>query len=176
MSQDQEVDWGLVARKIISTLGAESARGLLYGIMASAVAPAIIGKIRELASGRREDEVMRELRDLLARQQSISAQQLAPQDIERMLAQALRQYGQTPPYPWPQPPPHPPPWVQERIESLKREIRNWEDIRDELRKKKYLEPDQEKAKQVDEKLREVEEKITSLRNDLLRLTTQAQWE
>lgn len=177
MAREPEIDWTLVAKKIVSTLGVETARGLLYGIMASAVTPMMLEKIRDMVSGKaKEDEVVKEIREILSRQQF--PQQQAPQDVERMLAQLLQQSqrGQVPTAFSPlQPTPRTTPWLQEEIESVRREISTYEAIRSELLMKRYSTFDEQTIRQIDDRLREVESKLMELRNRYNTLQRQAAW-
>lgn len=185
MSKEQEVDWGLVAKKLISMLGVETARGLYYGLLSQALVPIVVEKVRDVAAGRaKEEEVKREILEILARQQISSAP--APQDLERTLAQLLQAQarGQTAyQYPGIQAPPTPPPalpptpprsqWIQEQIESMKREIATYENIRETLIKQKYTTFDEQQSRQIDERLREVDAKINDLRARLYQLMLQS---
>lgn len=186
MSKEPEIDWGLVAKKVISTLGVETAKGLYYGILIQGVSPLLIEKMRELASGRsKEEEIKREILELMARQQippqMISPQ--SPQDLERALTQVLAQYGRgSASYPVGQYPYHGPPspqvrppipaYIQQEIESLRSEIRNLEDVKNSLIRKKYETFDDQIVRQIDERIRELENRITDLKLRLQRLEMQ----
>lgn len=200
VSKEPEIDWGLVAKKIIAVLGEETARGLYYGILIQGVTPALIEKVRELASGRRSgedvDRIRREILEAYGRWQlppQIQSQMALPQsplELERALAQAFAQaqYRGGAGYQYPvssYPPPalgpqptRPPvhPFIQQEIESLRNELRNLEDIRNSLVRKKYETFDEATVRQIDERIREVESKISEIKLRLQRLeVTQTGW-
>ncbi|MEZ0345548.1 MAG: hypothetical protein ABWK01_03275 [Infirmifilum sp.] len=196
MSKEPEIDWGLVAKKIVQTLGVETARGLYYGFMAQAVTPFLMEKVRDMVAGGSEEKKIQELRELLARQGLLQQPPPTqnPDELARALAQILpRVYGgqvsgvsaqplpyqppgSYPPIQPPQPPmhpPQPPPNVREDIERLKSEIAHYESIKRDLERKFYTELDESNRELIRKRMQEIENELTPRK---LRLQTlQAAW-
>ena len=170
----EEIPWDRVAKEIVRVLGVESARGLLYGFMGTTVYPLIAEKIRSTMAGGRtvsDNDIRRIVQEEMARAQGIQApQQLTAEDLERRIAELLRQTSQ-PQMLQPQFPQRTPPDVEYEIEQIKNRLNTLENTRNQLLSRKYTTFDEAERRKIEDSIREIDADVEREKNRLLNLRT-----
>jgi hypothetical protein len=175
----EEIPWDKVAKEIVKVLGTETARGLYYGFAINSLYPILAGIVRRAATSPSpsENEIRRMIREELGRveeTQTLLPSRLTTEELERRIAQMLRQYGSTVSAPSPsiqtQPfaPATAPPDVEFEIEQIKNRIRGYENTRNQLISKKYTSLNDEERRKIEESIKEIDAEIEK---EKARLTT-----
>ncbi|MEM0459824.1 MAG: hypothetical protein QXG48_02410 [Thermofilaceae archaeon] len=177
----EEIPWNRVAQEIVRTLGVEAARGLLYGMMAQSVYPALVNMIREMAAGKSKDEEIRQTLEqikAMIQSQGIPSQpaRMTEEQLANALANWLRQQQTAltaPPTPYPHPAPitpYPPQTptpaavpseIRLRLETLEMDINGLKQAIQKLYSQYYEELDEAKRNQLNLRIQQLRQELES---------------
>ncbi|MCR8473764.1 MAG: hypothetical protein QXR44_04155 [Thermoproteota archaeon] len=159
----EEIPWDKVAKEVVKVLGIETAKGLWYGFSIQTLYPLLADIVKRTVAGgaRSEDELRRIVQEELRKAQTPSP---TPEDLERRIAQMMKQIAEspttttTPPSAWP-PVQRAPTDVEFEMEQIRNRLNTLENTRNQLISKKYTTFDETEKRKIEDSIREIDLEI-----------------